>query len=251
MSQLKIKTYIINLPKDRDRRERILAETGKFPCLDVEMIKAVYGKELTNEERNRLFDSVNYRRHYGRSLLPGEIGATLSHRECYRCLLESDSEFALILEDDARFVDNSFAEGFSIPVVEFMHSKKPLMMLLHADFKYIGKKQHFYNKYDLYPVYSALSATAYLVNKSAARLLLRKEIPFWVADDWLLFRWWGIRIYCLYPSIIRYWDQLSSTITNEKRPLMGRRPFPCFYKIYNKLKYSFLKKLGIIKYLKG
>lgn len=252
MSQIKIKTYIINLPKDRDRRESILAETGKLPCLDIEMIKAVYGKELTDEERNRLFDSVNYIRHYGRSLLPGEIGCTLSHRECYRRLLESDCELALVLEDDAQFADSAFTEDFSRYVVEFMHNEKPLMVLLHADFEYIGKKQCFYDKYDLYPVYKALYTTAYLVNKSAVRLLLQKETPFWVADDWLRFRRWGVRVYCLYPSVvIQRWDELSSSIGEEKRSLMNRKPFPNLYRIYNKLEYIFIKKLGIIKYLRG
>lgn len=247
----RIKTYVINLLKDRDRRESILAETGKLPCLDIEMIKAVYGKELTDEERNRLFDSLNYKRHYGRSVLPGEIGCCLSHRECYKRLLESDHEFALILEDDIRFMNGAFSEGFSKAAIEFMHSEEPVIILLHADFEYIGRKQIFYDKYDLYPAYKALYATAYLVNKSAARLLLRTETPYWVADDWFCFRRWGIRIYCLYPSaVIQQWDKLGSSIKEEKRSLIEKRSFPCSYRIYNKLEYFLLKKLGIIKYLR-
>ncbi|WP_289005010.1 glycosyltransferase family 25 protein [uncultured Parabacteroides sp.] len=40
-----IKTYVINLPKDLDRRESILKETGRYLWLDVEIVKAVYGKD--------------------------------------------------------------------------------------------------------------------------------------------------------------------------------------------------------------
>lgn len=47
----RLKTYVINLPKDLDRRGSILKETGQFPCLDIEMIEAVYGKELSDKEK--------------------------------------------------------------------------------------------------------------------------------------------------------------------------------------------------------
>lgn len=50
----RLKTYVINLPKDQDRRESILKETAQFPWLDIEMIEAVYGKELSDEEKNTL-----------------------------------------------------------------------------------------------------------------------------------------------------------------------------------------------------
>lgn len=53
----RIRTYVINLPQAQERRESILKETGRIACLDVEMVNAVYGKELTEEEIDRLFDT--------------------------------------------------------------------------------------------------------------------------------------------------------------------------------------------------
>lgn len=93
----RLKTYVINLPKDQDRRESILKETAQFPWLDIEMIEAVYGKELSDEEKNTLFDGKKCAQYYGRVVLPGEIGCTLSHQTCYRYLLDTDLNYALIL----------------------------------------------------------------------------------------------------------------------------------------------------------
>lgn len=248
-----IRTYVVNLPKDLDRKKSILNETHKFPWLDVEIIKAVYGKELTEKEMACLFDQKSYMSYYGRSVLPGEVGCTLSHRECYRRLLDSNKIFVMILEDDACFIDDAFTEGFTKASTGFMNSPEPLILLLHANFEYIGGKTSFYKDYFLYPVYSALFTTAYLVNRSAAHILLQKEVPYWVADDWRLFRRWGIGIYSLYPSVIvQQWDTFTSTIM-EERCVCRRRLFPHSLiecrKVWDKLGYIFLKKLGIIKHL--
>lgn len=250
----RIKTYVINLPKDLERKESILKETGRFFCLDIELVKAVYGKELTDREKNDLFDIKKYGQYYRRFLLPGEIGSTLSHRDCYRRLMESGGEFALIMEDDARFMEGVFTEQFSIKVVDFMKSPEPKILLLHADFESIGKRTVFSGKYHLYPVYKALFSTAYLINKSAACLMLKRNYPYWVADDWHLFRRWGIRIYSLYPSaVIQQWDKFNSSIVEEKNLYRKRNFLPRswveLHKAFDKVGYLFLKKIGLVKHL--
>lgn len=252
----RIKTYIINLPKDLERKESILKETGQLPCLDIELIKAVYGKGLTDEEKEKLFDSEKYVRYYGRFVLPGEIGCNLSHRKCYERLLESEQEFVLILEDDAQFVEAALSYELIDSIADFMNTSDPTVLLLHADFDYVGNKISFCNKYSLYQVYDALFTTAYLINKNAARLLLQKGYPYWVADDWQLFRRWGIRVYSLYPSVvIQQWDRFASSILEEKRSFNPKRLLPrsfieCSLAL-RKLQYLFLKRLGVIKHLKG
>lgn len=251
----RIKTYIINLPKDLERKESILKKIGQLSCLDIELIKAVYGKELADEEKEKLFNKEKYVRYYGRFVLPGEIGCTLSHRKCYQRLLDSEQEFVLILEDDARFVDADLSSEFIDSISDFMNTSDPTVLLLHSDFDYVGKKVSFCNKYSLYRVHDALFATAYLINKNAARLLLQKRYPYWVADDWRLFRRWGIRIYSLYPSVvIQQWDRFTSSIL-EKRTFKPERLWPRSFLecclAFRKLHYLFLKRLGVIKHLKG
>lgn len=250
-----IKTYVINLPKDQDRRESILRETSLFSTLDVEIVEAVYGKELTNQERENLFDSKKYSQYYGRSVLPGEIGCTLSHRKCYEYLLNAEKSFVLILEDDAHFLSDSLKSDFGTAVEDIMNTDKPLVLLLQANASYIGKEKSFCKDYKLYQVYKSTCTTGYLINKNAARLLLHEKKPYWVADDWFRFRQWGIDIYCVYPSVILQWETLPSTILEEKRSGRKKRWLPhslieCRL-AYEKIIYMILKGVKIIKHIQG
>lgn len=251
----RIKTYVINLPKDQKRRESILHETGQFPDLEVEIVKAVYGKELTEQEKECLFDSKTYSQYYGRTVLPGEIGCTLSHRDCYKRLLDSGRQFALILEDDLHFQVDSFDKDFWTAVEKLMDTEKPLALLLHTDISYMRKEQFFYKNYVLYQVYSAVFATGYFINKSAASLMLQKKRSYWIADDWFRFRQWGLNILCIYPSVIvQQCDKFTSSILEEKRPA-NKRWFPHSWiecrLAYEKIIYLVLKRLRIIKHIRG
>lgn len=85
-----MKTYIINLKESIQRRESVLQATSAFPFLDVELIEAVNGKLVTEEEIKNSFDVTKFAQRYGRSPAEGEIGCTLSHRVCYERLLASN-----------------------------------------------------------------------------------------------------------------------------------------------------------------
>ena len=101
MKQLPIKTYIINLPEDTDRRISIVKELSKITCLDPEFVDGVDGRALGKEKLGKLFDFKKSKNYHSNDLALGEVGCTLSHYECYKRLLASDQEFALIVEDDA------------------------------------------------------------------------------------------------------------------------------------------------------
>ena len=101
---MKINTYLINLKESTERKERVLKDISRYSLLDLEVVEAVDGKKLIEEENDFLFDRKRFIREYAREPATGEIGCTLSHRECYRRLLASDNEYALILEDDVRFM---------------------------------------------------------------------------------------------------------------------------------------------------
>lgn len=255
MKMDRIKTYVINLPKDQKRRESILHETSQFSNLDVEIVKAIYGKELRDLEKERLFNDEKFRKYYRRMLLPGEIGSTLSHRKCYKHLLDSNRQFALILEDDAHFFMSPSDTIFWIHLEKIMNTEKPVVLLLQANANYFGKEKMFYENYTLYPVYSSDCATAYLINKNAARILLQEKRPYYVADDWFRFRKWGIDVYCVCPSVILQWDEFASSVLEEKRPYRKKRRFPHSWiecgLVYEKIVYLMLKKLDIVKHIQG
>lgn len=250
----KIKTYVINLPKDVARRQNMEEETGKLPCLDIEWVQAVYGKELSEEEIESRFDRKKYQKAYHRLLFPGEIGCTLSHYECYKRMIKSGVHTALILEDDVSFIEDSFLVDLLQKCVDFIERKEPLVLLLWGSFSYTKDKISFYDRYTLYRDYSASSTIAYFVNASAANIILKTDRPFQVADDWFFYRCQGIHVMSLYPSVMNHlYDRFGTSLKESKRS--GRLgiyiPLSIFeFKLYcAKILALFLRKLGVVKQL--
>ncbi len=251
----KIKTYVINLPKDVARRQNMEEVTGKLPYLDIEWVQAVYGKELSEEEIEIRFDRKKYQKAYHRLLFPGEIGCTLSHYECYKRIIQSGAQVALILEDDISFVHDTCLETLLQKSKEFMNQEEPLVILLHGAFSYTGKPIPFYDRYSLYKIYEANFTTGYFINQSAVRLILQEERPFQVADDWCFYRRQGIRVLSFYPSVaIQLWDVFESSLKESERSKESRIRIPLSvfeYKLYcAKIQALILKKIGVVKRLK-
>ena len=96
----RIQTYIINLEKSVVRKEYMNDLLRAYSFLDIHYVKGVEGKKLSESEISERFDKDRCLKRYGRVINLGEIGCTLSHRECYEKLLSTSSGYALILEDD-------------------------------------------------------------------------------------------------------------------------------------------------------
>jgi glycosyl transferase, family 25 len=95
---LSIPIYVINLPRDEQRRDymrRALADLG----LTAEFVPGVEGKLLTPQELES-YDSPRARAYYGSDMRRGEIGCYLGHYRLYQRLLREKAELALVLEDD-------------------------------------------------------------------------------------------------------------------------------------------------------
>lgn len=249
----KLKTYVINLPKDVARRQNMEEVTGLLPYLDVEWVQAVYGKELSEEEIEQRFDRKKYQRVYHRLPFSGEIGCTLSHYECYKRILKSGEQTALILEDDVSFIEDSSLVNLLQKCVEFMEQDKPLILLLWGDFFYTGDKIPFFDRYTLYKDYNASSTIAYLVNTSAAKIMLKTNRPFHVADDWFFYRCQGIHVMSLYPSVMNHlYDCFGTSIKDlERSKTLIQIPLSTmeFKLYYTRIWALILGKLGIIKHL--
>lgn len=251
----KIKTYVINLPKDVARKQNMEEVTGQLPCLDVEWVQAVYGKELSEEEIECRFDRKKYQTAYRRLLFPGEIGCTLSHYECYKRMQKSGEQIALILEDDVSFIEYPSLVNLLQKCVEFMKRKEPLVLLLWGGFSYTGDKMFFFDRYNLYKDYDATSTVAYFVNASAIDIILKNDRPFQVADDWFIYRRQGIRVVSLYPSVMNHLYSRFGTSLKESERSKGSRiriPLSMFeFKLYYaKILALILRKLGVVKQLK-
>lgn len=200
-ADMKIKTYVINLKDSVDRRDAVLAETARYLFMDVELIEAVDGRKLKPEEVEGCFDLQKFSSRYYRMPKEGEIGCTLSHRICYRKLLESEEQFALILEDDVNFIYPKDLETILYDILVGYKDNRPHFITLAMHFLYYPKKYRKLGKYTLYRLNDAHGTCAYLINRQAAEYLLSVSLPFMVADDFPFIRKRGIQIEGIYPTL--------------------------------------------------
>lgn len=199
-TNMKIKTYVINLKDSVDRRETVVAELAKYPLLNVELVEAVDGRKMKPEERKSCFDIDKFVNRNHCNPKGGEIGCTLSHRICYRKLLESDEEFALIVEDDVNFLYPEDIDATLIEILNKHKDDKPYFITLGMHYLYYPKKYRKLSKYTLYKIHVAYGTCAYLINRKAAERLLSVSLPFTVADDYPFIRKCGILVEGIYPT---------------------------------------------------
>src|SRR5262245_35182096 len=93
-----MKIFCINLERATERRRFMEEQFSNFN-LDVEFIKAVDGRELSDEDFRHVTDE-NAVRASPYWLTPGAIGCALSHRLVYEKMMKAGIAHAMVLEDD-------------------------------------------------------------------------------------------------------------------------------------------------------
>ncbi len=189
-----IKTYIINLEKSTVRKQYMQDLLSPYPFLDVEFVKAIDGRLLTEGERESLFDYSKSKTVYGRILNAGEVGCALSHRKAYEEILKGDETYALVLEDDISILRDLNHLPLE-KIDKILRSSQPRALMLSGDYS-------FYRKEPVIKIYSAVGAYAYLINKAAAKRILSISPPCCVADDWMYYKRKGLRLFAVYPYVI-------------------------------------------------
>ena len=194
-----VETYVINLQSNNARRQYVVNLLASLNCLSVNIVPAVEGKLLSDSELSLRFDAAKSYERYGRTLNRGEIGCTLSHYDCYHKLLNSGNEYALILEDDITLMGDLSQIQLLIPYIE---TPVPTIIFLSGDYWYL-REQKLDAKTFLSNVYDAVGSYAYLINKSAARLIVSENSkPSCAADNWSLYRSQGIKLKAIRPYLI-------------------------------------------------
>lgn len=198
---MKIKTYVISLKKAEDRRRHLLKETADFNFMDVEWVEAVNGKELSQTDTERLFNRRLFACRYNRLPYPGEVGCTLSHHECYRRLLESNIDVALILEDDVFFLDHDNVENILTGGAGLLKEKGKGVMTLSDHRVSSARGKPFVAGYSLCRVWFAFGTNAYLIHKDSAKKLFMDVPASILADDYQYMNMKGIPVYGLFPYL--------------------------------------------------
>lgn len=253
VENMTIKTYVINLKDSVDRRQNVLAELSKHPFMNYELVEAVDGRSLSQEDVEHLFDRQRFSWRFGREAMPGEIGCTLSHRECYRKLLSSEEEFALILEDDVRFLaEDNLVEDLIGTISGQMTGKARVVTFTRHHFYYSRGERPVGGEYSLCRVREAWGTCAYLVNRKAAAVLLKIEKPYFVADDYELMNDKGIRVEGVYPMLAvgaSEMQEIPSLISNVLK-VVDFSHLPFSLKLHRYVSDRFFKILRNMKILR-
>ena len=136
---MKLTKYIINLKSSVQRKKYMQDLLSLFSFINIQFIEGVNGRLLTDDQKNKMFNIKESTSRYGRIVNAGEIGCILSHRKCYKQLLDSNNDFALILEDDITLI-RDFNIVDSKIVSELMSDRKPKVLLLSGDYWYWNNK---------------------------------------------------------------------------------------------------------------
>lgn len=249
---MRIKTYIINLKESAERRDYVLAEVGRFKFPDIEVVDAVDGSKMLESEKQTCFDIKRFFYKEGHNPLPGEIGCTLSHRECYRRLLDSREKFALILEDDVRFLAREETLVDNLKEIIDKMPDRPYVMTLASHVIYYPKSEYKVEQYSFCRVHHAWGTCAYLINRKGAEVLLRIGKPYYVADNYQEMDRLGIRVDGIYPMLAIGKSEIGdiSSSVRDKTDIASDMKSPLFYKVrvYFSGKYrAFLIRTNFLK----
>lgn len=191
-----MKTFLINLDKNP---ERLAAMTSQLEKLGVvfERVRAVYGKDLSDEEKRRAVNRFRWWCAKGYRIRDGEIGCAISHNNIYRKMIDGNIPVACVFEDDVQF-DERFNEVLA-SVSRFIDLEKPQVVLL-TNFTRVRRNPE---TPEIVPIANDHCTAGYVLTLPAARAILRVNSPIQVpSDGWP--RWVKrgvISLYQAFPTV--------------------------------------------------
>lgn len=222
-------SYVINLPRARDRWEKIEARL-RSAGLDYTRIVGVNGRELALPIPE--FDEVRHRLSTGRRPIPAEIGCYLSHIKAIDAFLASDAActHAMIFEDDAIFGEElpaivdaalEYADSWDVLRLSTVGHDRVVRAIPLRGGSFLGVN-----------LTRCKGAAGYMLNRKAALTFRRRLVPMWLAWDiaFDLEYFWGLRALAVTPFPVvpdeRAPTQIQNDINSFKLP--GTRYFTVF-----------------------
>lgn len=207
--------FVINLEKDQARRESIAKQLQDLN-LEFEVIKAVYGANLSPEERQRDYDDGKAKWLRSRTLAPAEIGCAMSHINVYKLMAERQLQAALILEDDVVLPSN--LKELLNDCTSALDTQLALVWLLSpaTGDRQSGVSTQINKDYLLLPYQAGYFASSYLLTLPAAQALHKELYPVGdYADCWpLMHRYRVVDLFVFEPPVIEQdQEQFGSSTT--------------------------------------
>ena len=231
--QNQVTIYLVSLDEDTQRRETLAKD---FPFYYPEMIKvsAIDGRKL---DAKSFYNSIiNFYKTTRKLLSPAELGCTLSHIKALKQFLDSDNEYALILEDDVIGNDKNIDKIFSLT-----DTIPPNSLLICGGQEGLNARKYQYGKKSKLEGLTEVSTFSYrhvfrtccyLVTKKSAKAIVDyQEINLTLADKWdAFFRGTGIRIY--YKNCLAHPKDLLNSHIEHDRVLFKNKTL--YQKMYSK-----------------
>lgn len=232
-----VRTYVISLKDEELRRSKISEQLNSIGQ-DFLFFDAIDFREAADSTIMRKYN-FSQSSSVRRSLTKGEIGCALSHMGCYRKLLNSEYEWAWIIEDDAILSDiNSrkindliqMAGNYNCDAVILGYSKLrksdyPIFNLMEPINKVASK-----NGLALGMPWKnwTCGTVSYLINRAGAQKILKKysgDIVETVADDWLfLQKEYGLNIFHCRPLLVfENFEGMLSSIETERSVVSAKK----------------------------
>ena len=208
-----MKVYLINLDRREDRLAAVDQQLQSLG-MDYERIPAVDGS-LNDYRPPKIFNSFLYSINFKKRPVDTEVACAQSHRCAWYAFLQSDSDCALILEDDV-VIDSS--------LVTFLSHKQ---LIRHFDVINISSKDPYYVPVD---IVKKFSDDGVVVRPYVYQYLKRKQ---WHLMEWR--RSWRIfKLHCYDNNIICECDPLPALASGY---LLSRRAAESFYNTSKNLYY--------------
>lgn len=128
-------------------------------------------------------DELTFIARYGRAPLEGEIGCALAHRDAYEVLLQSDCEWGLVFESDAKIVD--LVELRKVVESVIQESEGRDVVSLYSESPIFAKTERYLGSVRFVELKTVPDGTvAYLINRRAAASFIEAQTPISSVSDW-------------------------------------------------------------------
>lgn len=224
MTNFKIPIYLVSLESDEARRaqlkERFLNYYEQFIY-----IKAIDGRKLSASEYYE--KSKQYFVKNKEIMSPGELGCTLSHIKALEEFLETDSQYALVLEDDVIGHDNDIDFIFENVLSLSLDS----LLLCGGQVKSKSSRYRFGKNTDSSKIYKVAyfsyafvyGTCCYVVTrKSAQQILNYHNNSLTIADKWgEFFKGTSTEIY--YTNALSHPQDLTNSHIEKERVYFNKK----------------------------
>ncbi len=196
------KAFILHLERAISREANVQSLSASLP-IESEVIAAVDGARLTQQELDQAYARRRFEPRYPFALTATEVGVFLSHRLAWRRIVDDALDFAFIFEDDAAIDPAPFAA-----LIEFVIAERGTWDYVLLPAKPIRGGTAIAQRGGLAlmrPDAPPLRAIAQIVSLAAAKRLLDRTLPFDRPVDTLLQMTWvtGQPVLVAQPSPVR------------------------------------------------